>query len=334
VLTERARREACRRVGQDGHTVAAVAADFGVGWGTVMAAVRDYGMPLVDDPDRLDDVDTVGVDETAFLAATPRAGTRFATGIVALNGRARLLDVVEGRSGTALSGWVSSRPQVWRDGVRVAALDPFRGYATALRTTLPNATRVLDAFHVVRLGLDALDRVRRRVQQQTLGHRGHKHDPLFGIRRLLRRGYEHHTERSWVKMIAGLQAGDDNQQIGRAWIAAQELRLLYREPDRAHAERRLLRWFTDIADHEIPELLRLARTLDSWREELLAYFDTGGVSNGPTEAINGLIKKIKRVGHGYRNFTNYRLRLLLHCGVSWHTPAVTPIRGRLPRSVA
>jgi len=334
VLTERARREACRRVGQDGHTVAAVAADFGVGWGTIMTAVRDYGMPLVDDPDRLDDVDTVGVDETAFLAATPLSGTRFATGIVALNGRARLLDVVEGRSGTALSGWVSRRPQPWRDGVRIAALDPFRGYATALRTTLPNATRVLDAFHVVRLGLDALDRVRRRVQQQTLGHRGHTRDPLFGIRRLLCRGYENHTERSWVKMIAGLEAGDDNQQIGRAWIAAQELRLLYREPDRAHAERRLLRWFTDIAEHEIPELLRLARTLDAWREELLAYFDTGGVSNGPTEAINGLIKKIKRVGHGYRNFTNYWLRLLLHCGVSWHTPTITPIRGRLPRLVA
>jgi transposase len=68
VLTERARREACRRVGEDGHTVAAVAADLGVGWGTVMTAVRDYGQPLVDHPDRLEEVDTVGVDETAFLA--------------------------------------------------------------------------------------------------------------------------------------------------------------------------------------------------------------------------------------------------------------------------
>jgi transposase len=116
----------------------------------------------------------------------------------------------------------------------VAALDPFRGYATALRTSLPKATRVLDAFHVVRLGLDALDQVRRRVQ----------------------------------------------------------------------------------------------------REELLAYFDTDGVSNGPTEAMNGLIKKIKRIGHGYRNFANYRLRLLLHCGITWHTPAATPIRGRLPRLAA
>jgi transposase len=321
--TERARREACRRVGQDGHTVAAVAAEFGVGWATVMAAVREYGRPLV-----------VGVDETAFLAATPTSGTVFATGIVALNGRARLLDVVEGRSGTALSSWVSGREQGWRDGITVAALDPFRGYAAALRTTLPQAVRVLDAFHVVRLGLDALDQVRRRVQQDTLGHRGHGGDPLFRIRRLLRRGYDHHTRASWTRMLTGLDAGDDGQQVGRAWIAAQELRLLYREPTRDRAERRLLRWFTDVAEYEIPELLRLARTLDAWRDELLAYFDTGGVSNGPTEAVNALIKKVKRVGHGYRNFDNYRLRLLLHCGVDWHTSPVTPIRGRLPRLVA
>jgi transposase len=332
--TERARREACRRVGEDGHTVAAVAAEFGVGWGTVMTAVRDYGVPLVDDPNRLQDVHTLGVDETAFLAATPTSGTAFATGIVALNGRPRLLDVVPGRSANALSTWVSGREQGWRDGVTVTALDPFVGYATALRTTLPQATRVLDAFHVVKLGFDAVDQVRRRVQQETTGHRGRRDDPLYRIRRVLRRGHEHHTQRSWDRLLDGLDAGDVDQQIGRAWIAAQELRLLYREPDRDRAKRRLLRWFTTVAEHEIPELLHLARTLDAWREELLAYFDTGGVSNGPTEAVNALIKKIKRIGHGYRNFNNYRLRLLLHCGVQWQTPAVTPIRGRLPRLAA
>jgi transposase len=279
--TERARREACRRVGELGQTVAAVAAEFGVGWATVMAAVRDFGRPLVEDPQRLDGVHTLGVDETAFLAATPTAGTTFATGIVALNGRARLLDVVEGRSGLALQDWVSGRDQAWRDRISVAALDPFRGYATALRTSLPQATRVLDAFHVVRLGLDALDQVRRRVQQENLGHRGHAGDPLFRIRRLLRRGHEHHTDRSWTRMLTGLAAGDRDEQVGRAWIAAQELRLLYRCPDRDRAERHLLRWFVDVADHEIPELVRLARTLDAWRSELLAYFNTGASPTDP-----------------------------------------------------
>ena len=80
--------------------------------------------------------------------------------------------------------------------------------------------------------------------------------------------------------------------------------------------------------------MRLATTISSWRTELLAYFTTGGISNGPTEAINLLIKKIKRVGHEFRNFNNYRLRLLLHCGVDWDTIRATPIRGRLPRSAA
>jgi transposase len=64
-LTERARAEACRRVGQDGHSVAQVAAGFGVAWGTVMAAVVECGTPLVDDPDRLNGVAALGVDETA-----------------------------------------------------------------------------------------------------------------------------------------------------------------------------------------------------------------------------------------------------------------------------
>jgi transposase len=332
-LTERARREACRRVGQDGHSVAQVAAAFGVGWATVMNAVQDYGTPLVDDPARVEGVDALGVDETAFLAANAKHHTMFVTGLVDVR-NARLLDVVSGRSGPVLAQWISAQAETWCAGVRVAALDPFRGYATALRTGLPHAVRVLDAFHVTRLGFAAVDDVRRRVQQQTTGNRGRKDDPLFGIRRLLRRAAEHLTTAAWERMLTGLAAGDVDQQIGRTWIAAQDLRLIYRSRSREEAERRYYQWLVHCAHTDIPELHRLARTIDSWREELLAYFDTAGVSNGPTEAMNLLIKKIKRVGHGFRNFQNYRLRLLLHCGVTWHTQQPTPLRGRLPRLAA
>jgi Transposase len=66
---------------------------------------------------------------------------------------------------------------------------------------------------------------------------------------------------------------------------------------------------------QVPELSRLARTVRAWEAEILAFHATNGCSNGPTEAVNLLIKKVKRIGHGFRNFTNYRLRLLLHCGV-------------------
>jgi transposase len=337
-LTERSRREACRRVGQDGHSVAQVAADLGVGWATVMVAVREYGRPLVDAPERLVGVTALGVDETAFLAANAAHHTLFVTGIVDVrpaHGRPpRLLDVVAGRSGTALSSWVLDQPAHWRAGIEVAALDPFRGYATALRTSLPAATRVLDCFHVTRLGFAAVDDVRRRVQQDSTGHRGRRDDPLWRIRRVLRRGADNLTPHGWDRLLAGLEAGDVDAQIGKAWIAAQDLRLIYRAKTREQAARRLHRWLVHCADSDVPELHRLARTIDSWRTELLAYFDTDGVSNGPTEATNLLIKKIKRVGHGFRNLNNYRLRLLLHCGVDWQTAPTTPLRGRLPRLAA
>jgi hypothetical protein len=115
-------------------------------------------------------------------------------------------------------------------------------------------------------------------------------------------------------------------------MAAHELRYLYRRGrDLPDARRRLHDVLSRCVFSDVPELLRLARTLDAWREELLAYFTTSGLSNGPTEAVNLLIKRIKRVGFGFRNFDNYRLRLLLHCGIDWHTPTATPIRGRPPR---
>ena len=290
-LTERARVEACRRVGQDGHSVAQVAAEFGVAWATVMAAVREYGTPLVDDPDRLAGVHALGVDETAFLAANGRHHTEFVTGMVDVTA-ARLLDVVQGRSGTVLAEWISGQPEPWRDGITVAALDPFRGYATALRTSLPHAIRVLDAFHVTRLGFAAVDDVRRRVQQETTGHRGRRHDPLYRIRRVLRRGHENLTDLAWDRLLTGLDVGDVDGQVAAAWIAAQDLRLIYRARTRQDAERRLYRWLVHCADSGLPELHRLASTIDGWRPELLAYYDTAGVSNGPNEAMNLLIKKI------------------------------------------
>ncbi|MPZ63959.1 MAG: hypothetical protein GEU83_00005, partial [Pseudonocardiaceae bacterium] len=111
-LTEQARAEICRRVGQDGASVAATARDFGVGWRTAMAAVREHGTPRVEDPDRLVGIAALGLDETAFAAASATRSTSFVTGIVNLTrgrGSARLLDVVADRSASALVRWMHQR---------------------------------------------------------------------------------------------------------------------------------------------------------------------------------------------------------------------------------
>ncbi len=113
-------------------------------------------------------------------------GDKYVTVIIDLTpirdgpGPARLLDMVEGRSKAAFKTWLADRPQHWRDGVEVVAMDGFTRFKTAAAEELPAAVAVMDPFHVVRLGGNALDRCRRRVHQGLRGHRGLKNDPLYG----------------------------------------------------------------------------------------------------------------------------------------------------------
>jgi transposase len=336
-LTERARRWACERVGRHEQTVAAVARELGVGWGTVMRAVRDHGQPLVEDPARLDGVTGLGVDEHVWQHASACRVTQFATGITDLSpGRpARLLEVLPGRTGTVYAGWLAARDEDWKDQVRFAALDPFRGYATALTRELPGAVRVLDAFHVVKLGFGVVDEVRRRVQQETLDRRGHKGDPLYEGRRVLRRRADRLNVRAAARVQAALSSGDPHGEVTAAWICAQDLARVYLAGEPAEGRRRALEVIEALLSCPVPEAQRLGRTLRSWRREFLAYFATGGASNGPTEAVNLIIEKTRRLGHGFRNWHNYRLRLLLRCGgIQWNTLLTPRVRGRHPRFVA
>jgi transposase len=335
-LTERARAWALDQVGRCDAAVSQVAADLAVAWHTVMTQVRLRGTPLIDDPARLAGVSAVGVDETAFLRASGTHPTMFATGIADLTpGRpARLLDVVEGRSGTVLAGWLAGRDQAWRDGLATASLDPFRGYATALTRQLPGAVRVLDPFHVCQLAIAAVDDVRRRVQQDTTGHRGRAGDPLYGLRRLLRRRHDRLSPHAWRRLEAGLLAGDPDGEVALAWDTAQKVMTLYRLQDPAEQADRGLTLIAALRSCPIPELTRLGRTLHAWREELLAAFTHPGVSNGPTENLNLKIKNTKRVARGYRSFTNYRLRLLLNHGRTHQDQSPTRIRTRRPSLAA
>jgi transposase len=332
VLTERARAEACRRVGKDAHAVAAVARDLGVGWATIMRAVHEHGTRLVDDPTRLDGVGRLGLDETAFLKATRLAPTRYVTGLVDLE-QGRLLDVVADRTRAAVDRWLGARPRAWLAQVTTVVLDPWRGYASALVVPLGHATVVVDHFHAIRLANTVVDQVRRRTQQATLGHRGRKHDPLYCIRKLLLVAAEQLTSWGRVRLRAGLTAGDPGGEVVAAWQGKELLRAVYAASDLTRARGALERFYRWADGVGVAELSRLARTVRAWEGEILAFHSTKSCSNGPTEAVNLLIKKVKRVGHGFRNFGNYRLRLLLHCGIRWQTHRTARLRGRNPRLV-
>ena len=173
VLTRRAGAEACRQVGQEARAVSVVAAELGVCWWTVMNAVIEHGTPLVDEPKRVGAVRQLGVDETTYLSAKPTHPTIYATGLVDLEASI-VIDLVEGNGAADLRRWTKNAHPPWLAGIEVVATDLAESFRAGLSPHLDHATRVADAFHVVRVGNRCLDKVRRRVQNWTQGYQVRK----------------------------------------------------------------------------------------------------------------------------------------------------------------
>jgi transposase len=297
--------------------VSAIARHLGVAWDTCWTAITAAAKTRLAEPGRVKRVSTIGVDEHIWRPSKTTSVDKAVTVMVDLTGdqhgclRARLPDAVQGRSGKVYADWLTEQGIEVTVTVEHAALDPFGGYANAIRDELPDATAVLDAFHVVKLAGNALDEVRRRVQQDTLHRRGHKDDPLYKIRRTLLTGREHLTDRQRQRLATYLPVGDPDRAVEVAWLVYQQVRSIYHAANPAAGRQIAEKVLDTLHTCPIPEIKRLGRTLRRWHAEILAYFATGGVSNGGTEAINGVIEKTRRLAHGFRNFTNHRIRILL-----------------------
>ena len=305
-----------------GHlTVARVAEGLAVAWNTANDAVLAEGRRvLINDPARFDGVKVIGVDEHVWRHT--RRGDKYVTVIIDLTsirdetGPSRLLDMVEGRSKQAFKQWLAARDQAWRDAVEVVAMDGFTGFKTATSEELPDAVAVMDPFHVIRLAGDALDRCRRRVQQDRHGHRGRTGDPLYSARRTLHTGTDLLTDKQRHRLET-LFADDDHVQVEATWGVYQRMIAAYRDPDKTTGHQ-LMRAVIDAVSHGVPralsEITTLGRTLTKRAADILAYFDRPGTSNGPTEAINGRLEHLRGSALGFRNLTNYIARSLLESG--------------------
>jgi transposase len=163
---------------------------------------------------------------------------------------------------------------------------------------------------VVRLGTQVVDEVRRRVQHDTLGRRGHKQDRLYKIGGPLRHGVKHLTERQQDKITACLNAGDPTAEVNLTWQCYQQLRSIYHAgPTKGRAiAQKVLDSFHNCL---IPKVARLGRTLRAWRTQILAYFDASGVPQRRHRSLQPDHRKVPRLAHGFKDFDHYRLRIML-----------------------
>ena len=270
-------------------------------------------------------VTVLGIDETRRgrakwvqdeLTGRWRLTERFETNFVDLASPQGLLGQTSGRTKASVVAWLDERGQGWKDAVQIVAMDPCASYRAAVQQALPHALIVADHFHLVALANQAVTDVRRRVTWDTHGRRGRKTDPAWAARRRLLRGRERLSEAQFTRMWNDLVDSDPTGEILTAWIAKEELRALLatartggQRHDVAHRLHRFNSW---CADSGLPELQRLAGTIQAWWPEVLGFLQTQ-VTNASTEATNRTVKTAARTAYGFRNLENQRRRVRFAC---------------------
>jgi transposase len=313
-------REAAGRSVAEGRTVSQVTRDTGLSWPVVHAAFHDHATKIL--PEEPEPVVALGIDETRRgkprFAVDPETGVveqvadRWHTGFVDLTGGQGLLGQVEGRSGGDAGAWLAARTQQWRESVQTVAIDMCSAYRAAVQKHLPDATLVVDHFHVVQLANQMVSEVRRRVTTKLRGRRVRKDDPEYGLRRRLLRNREDLTAEKFTDMWNRLvDLGPAGEEILAAWIAKEELRTLLAlartGATRHQISHHLWTFYRWCADTDITELHRLATTVQNWWPQIEAFIQTG-ITNAASEGVNRLIKLEARNAFGFRNPINQRLR--------------------------
>ena len=277
-LGTRARCWAIRQLRVEGATISGLARQLGTTWNTVWSHIKPCLQAASDDPTRFAGVRVLGSMRGVWHHQDRRRrGPRELTGIVDLtrgkdHPTARLLDLVPGRSGTVYKNWLAERGQDFREGVRIATLDPFQGYKNTIDDQLQDATSVRGAFRIVKLAGDAPGEVRRRVHQDTLGHRG-QGDPLYQIRLLLRASRDRLTKRQQERLRAAFTADEAHISVEVAYHCAQQVREVFHQATPAQGRCLATRLIECLPTCPIPEIARLGRTLRKWKDAFTLNYE-------------------------------------------------------------
>ena len=270
-----------------------------------------FGAPLIDDPARYMTVNAVRLDETLYVREGRYRRQRRSTQVVDVQA-GQPLDVIDGKDVDTCCAWFARHLPGWCEQVEWATLDLSNSYRTVFDTMLPLAVQVADPFHVVRLGNTAPYERRRRVRNETVGHRGRKDDLLYRARRRLVMAAERLTVDGRERLMGLLAAGNRAREVWFAWNAKEVVRQIYDHTDTELAVAWVAKIARDFTDASMPfEVRRLGRTIAKWAFQIVAWHQSH-VSNGPTEAIINLVKRAKRTAFGFRRFEHYRIRALLY----------------------
>lgn len=218
----------------------------------------------------------------------------------------RPIDIIECRYKSHLFDYFNKFTLEERKKVKYVVIDLWKAYKDLAKTYFPNAKVVADRFHFTRYATEAVDTVRKQVQ---------------GKLSRSERKYFKHSRKLLLSKYSNLKTEKQKEELKYILINySEDLRMAYREKEellqllqeknKAKAIEELNHWIKRNLESNIPSLKNCAKTYFNWVEEIRNAIKVP-YSNGPMEGYNNKIKTLKRVAFGFRNFTNFKARILL-----------------------
>ena len=243
----------------------------------------------------------LGMDEKSF-----RRGQSYVSVLTDLD-NSRVLEVVEERTEQAANKLWNTLSEEQRTNVRAVAMDMCSAYVTAAETNVPEAAVVHDKFHVSKHLNEAVDQVRRQ-EHKLLAKLGD--DTLKGTRQLwlFSPGNMKASKRRALAAIKRLDL-----KTARAWAIKEHFRCFWRYVYPTSANLFFKRWYAWAVRSRLAPVIKRAKMLKKHLHNLLTY-TLHPITNAKSEGFNSKIQAIKAAARGFRNFANYRTRILFFCG--------------------
>jgi len=243
----------------------------------------------------------LGIDEKSFLK-----GHKYVS-VLSDSKQKRVLDVAEGRNEAAALLLLSSLSEKQKEGVKAVAMDMWDAFKSAVEKVLPSADIVHDRFHVTKYLNKSVDQVRKSEHREFLKQ---------GIQVLKGTKYLWLTrEANWSRdQFARYRSIKDIcVKVGKAFSIKEGFRTFWSYSNQKSAETYFKKWYFWATHSRLKPVIEAARTIKRHIGNILTYFKYK-ITNSTAEGLNAKIQLLKSEARGYRNFENFRIAILFHCG--------------------
>jgi len=273
---------------------------LGLSWDTAQQIMsRAVGRGL--ERRQLEGLKRLGMDEKSF-----KRGHSYITLLTDLD-QSRVLDVVEERTTEAADRlWETLSPEQ-KQAVEAVAVDMWEPFIQTIQQQVPEADIVHDKFHVSKYLGEAVDKVRRQEHKELMAQGD---ETLKGTRQLWLYNPQNFSP-DQAEEFSTLK--DLQLKVARAWAAKELFSKFWEYQEEGWARRFFKDWFGWVSRSRLKPVVEVAQMLKRHLDNLLTYLKHH-ITNAVTEGLNSKIQSLKAAARGFRNFANYRIRILFFCG--------------------